>query len=188
MQRFSHKQCIVAKLKVIQLAYFAYYDRWFEWYDWTFSKSSLTTLSGYVTNKIASYPCMSTTSTCYYRSLKFEVWQKFALLYCCSIIWSERQMLKMKMTASSVWRWVVEGGWCEINRVELSAFDSLYNWPYHLHLTSDSLGVKILLTVESNGFYDQSVQNSLIMACNIHIFSDCSEGLCFHKHLRRYQI
>jgi len=40
-------------------------------------------------------------------------------------------MLKMKMTVSSVWRWVVDGGWCEINTIyvntELSAFDSLYN-------------------------------------------------------------
>lgn len=59
------------------------------------------------------------------------MWQKFGLLYCCSIIWSERQMLKMIMTASSEWWWVVEGGWCEIIGVdvnmELAAFDSLYN-------------------------------------------------------------
>lgn len=58
---------------------------------------------------------------------------------------------------------------------------------YHLHLISDSLSFKINLTVESNGFYDQSVKNCVIMGFNnIQIFLDCSEGLGFQKHFSSF--
>lgn len=35
-------------------------------------------------------------------------------------------MLKMKKTACSEWWWVVEGGWCEINSVDVNTELSAY--------------------------------------------------------------